>query len=188
MAVPPHSPKALLRLELKQRRQAFVANSDIDVCSTSLVRVVAPRIADESVIAAYLPIGSEIDPRALIDTFAANGATIALPHVTGAEDSLRFLVWTPGAPLEDGPFGLRQPPGDAPEANPDVILTPLLGFDRALNRIGYGAGHYDRAFARFPDARRVGLAWSVQACESIPVDPWDIPLHAVATEKEWIER
>lgn len=188
MAVPPHSPKALLRIELKERRQAVVLNSEIYAAALSLARIAAPYLEGASVVAAYWPIGSEIDPRPLIDMLAAKGATITLPHVTPARDSLRFLVWTPGSPLDDGPFGLRQPAGDAAEAAPDTILAPLLGFDRALNRIGYGAGHYDRAFARFPDARRIGLAWHAQACDSIPVDPWDVPLHAVATETEWIAR
>lgn len=187
MAVPPHSPKALLRRELKTRRQAFVSNNDIQRCARSLAATAMGHIDRAGVVAAYWPIGSEADPRPLIEMLFARGARIALPHVTHAADSLRFLAWTPGAPLEDGLFGLRQPPADAPEAKPDVILTPLLGFDRALNRIGYGAGHYDRAFARFPDARRIGLAWGIQACNSILVDPWDVPLHAVATENEWIE-
>ena len=85
-----------------------------------------------------------------------------------------------------GAFGLLQPRSDAEEVSPDLILAPLVGFDRALRRIGQGAGFYDRAFARLPDARRIGLAWSVQEVDALPTDPWDVPLHAVATEREWI--
>ena len=71
---------------------------------------------------------------------------------------------------------------------PDVILLPLIGFDRALNRLGQGAGYYDRACAALPDARRIGLAWNVQEWPALPADPWDVPLDAVATQREWIGR
>jgi 5-formyltetrahydrofolate cyclo-ligase len=71
---------------------------------------------------------------------------------------------------------------------PDIILTPLLGFDHLLHRLGQGAGHYDRAFAALPGARRIGVAWSVQHVDPLPTDPWDVPLHAVITEQGWFER
>jgi 5-formyltetrahydrofolate cyclo-ligase len=69
-----------------------------------------------------------------------------------------------------------------PRCHPDATS----GFDRTGNRIGYGAGHYDRAFAAHPHARRVGIAWSFQQLPQIPVDTWDVPLHAIATDCEWI--
>jgi 5-formyltetrahydrofolate cyclo-ligase len=188
MAVPPTSPKAMLRQELKQRRQAFVLNVDSAESAKAMAGLAARHLAGSKIVSAYFAINGEIDPLPLVRQLARHGVMIALPHVTGTRDALRFLAWEPGSRLEDGPFGLRQPPAEARAVEPDVILAPLLGFDGALNRIGYGAGHYDRAFARFPHARRIGLAWSVQACESIPVDPWDVPLHAVATEQDWIVR
>ena len=83
-------------------------------------------------------------------------------------------------------MGLRQPAVTSAECAPDLIVTPLLGFDRRGGRIGYGAGHYDRAFQRFPGARRIGFAWSVQQVDAVPLDPWDVPLHAVVTEREFI--
>jgi len=96
---------------------------------------------------------------------------------------IRFLAWQLGEPLVDGPFNLRQPDPASPEVEPDVILTPLVGFDRRLNRLGQGAGHYDRAFARYEAAWRVGVAWSVQEVPAIPADIWDVPLHAIITEE-----
>ena len=95
---------------------------------------------------------------------------------------IRFLQWEPGDPLVAGPFGLSQPDGRE-EVAPDTILTPLIGFDARLNRLGQGAAHYDRAFARYPDAWRVGVAWSVQQVPAVPTDIWDVPLHAVITEE-----
>ena len=101
---------------------------------------------------------------------------------------MRFLAWAEGTALVAGPFGLRQPPADAAALAPDLILTPLLAFDAKLDRLGQGAGYYDRAFAQFPDARRIGVAWDVQRVDALPVDAWDMPLHAIVTEREWIVR
>ncbi len=113
---------------------------------------------------------------------AERGCRLALPHVTDRATPIRFLLWNPGDPLVPGPFGLSQPENPHEVAH-DVILTPLIGFDARLNRLGQGAAHYDRAFARYPDAWRVGVAWSVQQVPAIPTDIWDVPLHAVITEE-----
>ena len=99
---------------------------------------------------------------------------------------MRFLAWQTEAALEAGPFGLSQPAADAAELRPDIILTPMLAFDDKFDRLGQGAGYYDGAFARFPDAWRVGVAWSVQRVADLPVDPWDVKLHAIVTEQGWI--
>lgn len=189
MVVPPLT-KSEFRRELKIRRDRFVSQRlavMIKADLEALSRRVAPRIS-APVAAAYIPIGSEIGTHPLIQMLASAGHVIALPYVKGREDPLRFLSWKPGAPLVAGPLGVMQPCTDSPEVSPGVILTPLLGFDNMLNRIGYGAGHYDRAFLAHPRALRIGLAWSIQRCDHIPVDAWDVPLHAVATEQTWISR
>ena len=76
---------------------------------------------------------------------------------------------------------------DSDEIAPDAIMSPLIGFDREGNRLGQGGGFYDRAFARYASARRIGLAWSVQESDTLPVDSWDQRLHAVVTERERID-
>jgi 5-formyltetrahydrofolate cyclo-ligase len=182
--------KARLRTELRARRDEFVASLD------SAARLFAFRapptplkalIAEARCVAGYRAIGGEADPAALLAYAADEGKTIALPHVERRSVPMRFLAWTPGDPLVAGPLGLEQPRlGEAEEVEPDLFLAPLLGFDRRLHRIGQGAAHYDRAFARFTDALRIGIAWSVQEVDMVPDDPWDMPLHAVLTEREWI--
>ncbi|GAA3272159.1 hypothetical protein GCM10020258_48030 [Sphingomonas yabuuchiae] len=142
--------------------------------------------APHQIIAAYRPLGAEADPALWVEAALHAGATIALPHVTDRASPIRFLTWADGEDLNVGAFGLHQPAPDAPECRPDIILTPLVGFDRRGNRLGQGAGHYDRAFAANPDAWRVGIAWSVQEVEELVPDSWDVPLHAIATESEWI--
>ena len=144
------------------------------------------RLRPGLVVASYAPLGSEADPSLWVEAARDAACVLALPHVVDRATPLRFLAWPNGADLAAGPFSLRNPAIDWPEVMPDVIITPLLGFDGLLHRLGQGAGHYDRAFAVHPAAWRVGIAWSVQRVDLVPVDPWDVPLHAIATEREWL--
>lgn len=140
------------------------------------------RFTPGTIVSSYIPMGSEADPSAIAFAAAQRGCTIVLPHVTSRESPARFHAWHPGEPLIAGPLGLQQPSTDNAEMEPDIILTPLLAFDAALNRLGQGAGHYDRVFERLPAAWRIGVAWSVQRVETLVTDPWDVPLHGVVTE------
>ena len=172
--------KPALRAHLRAARDGFAARP------FPLPQPLLDRLTPGLMIAGYVAAGSEADPTPLLTAARERGCHLALPHVTGRAAPLRFLSWDLGDVLVRGPLNLRQPAADAPEAAPDLILTPLLGFDRRGNRLGQGAGHYDRAFAAHPSAWRVGLAWSVQEAEALTPDPWDVPLHAIATEQEWI--
>ena len=144
------------------------------------------RLRPGLVVASYIAVGGEVDPALFVAAALAAQCRVVLPHVVDRATPLRFLTWAGDAALVTGPFGLRQPAADLPELAPAIILTPLVGFDRRGNRLGQGAAHYDRAFAAYPDAWRVGLAWSVQEVDALQPDPWDMPLHAIATDKEWI--
>ena len=175
--------KTRLRAAARAARAAFVAMPHPPIrADDRFLALLSPGY----VVASYAPIGAEADPAPLERAALAAGCSLALPHVVDRATPLRFLRWTPDGVLEQGPFGLRQPADDGVVVTPDVVLTPLVAFDGRLNRLGQGAGHYDRAFAAFPLAKRIGVAWSVQRLELLHADPWDMPLHAVATEKEWI--
>lgn len=172
--------KQALRARLRADRDRFAAES--------VTAILAPapfveRLTPGLIVATYCPVGSEADPTQLAAAAAERGCRLALPHVIDRVAPIRFLAWEMGAPLVAGPFGLRQPDASSAEVAPDVMLTPLVGFDPRFNRLGQGAGHYDRAFARFEAAWRVGVAWSVQEVPAIPADPWDVPLHAIVTEQ-----
>jgi len=71
---------------------------------------------------------------------------------------------------------------------PDLIIAPMLAFDRSMHRLGQGGGHYDRTFAQYPQAPRIGLAWSVQEADAIPVESHDMELDMIVTESEIIQR
>jgi 5-formyltetrahydrofolate cyclo-ligase len=141
------------------------------------------------VVASYVALGDEADPALLAHAAADRGAGLALPHVVDRATPLTFRSWTGRSDdLVPGPFGLSQPAADAPAVAPDLILTPLVAFDAGLNRLGQGAGHYDRAFAAWPQAIRIGVAFAAQEVPALPLDPWDLPLHGLVTDAGWRTR
>ena len=190
MAVPSPS-KATLRRELKIRRRTAVEqmnDRERRDAANAVANIVLAQLGNAQLVASYLPIEAEIDAGPLNQRIAALAIALALPRISSPAEPMQFHRWRIDDVLETGPFGLAQPSADAEIVTPDVILTPVLGFDQMLSRIGYGAGYYDRAFAISPMARRIGLAWAFQECDRIPSDPWDIALNAVATPHEWIKR
>lgn len=180
--------KEELRKELRKTRQAFVKqrSSKIFPLVASVEQPLKRAFEAANVISSYLPVGSEADPHDVMKFAANHGKPLVLPCLTTREAPLAFRHWTPGDPTETAPGGFQQPISSQFILEPDLILLPLLGFDRSGNRIGQGAGHYDRALALRPAAMRIGIAWSVQEVGGIPADPWDVPLDAIMTEAEWI--
>ncbi len=136
------------------------------------------------VVSGYLPVRDEIDPRPLMQALAERGAELALPRIE-ADETLSFRRWSFGAPLEDGPFGLREPASDAERLNPTLLLVPLLAFDDSGMRLGYGKGHYDRALADLRASGRVfacALGFQAQKIEAVPSEAHDQPMDWAVTE------
>ena len=135
------------------------------------------------VYAAYLPIRSEISPMPLILALYDAGHITAMPVTPAEGHPLSFRRWAVGDVLEDGPYGTRQPPACCTPVLPDVILAPLLAFDSAGRRLGYGGGFYDRTIADFAarghSASVIGLAYDGQKLDKVPVGPYDMALDAV---------
>lgn len=135
------------------------------------------------VVAGYLPIRTEADPlpamRALI-----NHNRVCVPVVVAAGQPLVFREWHPGAALETGVFGV-QVPKDGRDLVPDVLIVPLVAFDAAFFRLGYGGGFYDRTLQGLREAgpvRAIGLAFSAQAMGDLPREPTDQKLDEIVTE------
>ncbi|HSP25808.1 MAG TPA: 5-formyltetrahydrofolate cyclo-ligase [Saliniramus sp.] len=146
-----------------------------------------PELATPGIVSAYWPIRSEVDPRPLLEALDHRGVALSLPRVN--HPFLSFHEWRPGEPLQLMGFGVSEPMDEAQALLPDVLLIPLARFDRALNRIGYGKGHYDRAIAGLTERKAIltiGLAFSVQETETIPVEDHDRRLDLVVTEAETI--
>jgi 5-formyltetrahydrofolate cyclo-ligase len=195
MAVPPPHldtapapDKGALRRALRSARNAFVAPLDESALAVRLAAIdahLAPLLARDGPIAGYVAHRGEPDILPFLMRAHALGREVALPHVVG-DGLMRFAGWRPDAALTPGPSGIPQPDAGDEAIAPDILLVPLIGFDRGGHRLGQGGGYYDRWFAGHPHAMRVGIAWSVQEVAEIPRESWDMPLHAIATEKEWI--
>lgn len=135
------------------------------------------------VIAVYWAIREEIDTKPLLLSLMDAGLTVCLPVVKGQDEPLVFRVWEPDATLFEAGFGTLAPGDFAPEVIPDVIVVPMLGFDRVGTRLGYGRGYYDRTVAAFEKKPLlVGYAFSAQELPDIPRADHDMPLDLLVTE------
>lgn len=186
-----HSDKSGLRREALARRDALPAEERARAAAAIAARALPVAAAPGAIVSGYLPIGSEIDPLPLLQRFAQAGARLALPCVVGRGRPLAMRAWSLGAPLKPGPWGgLREPLADAPEVAPDILVVPLVGFDRAGHRIGYGAGYYDRTLASLRDrgpALAIGIAFAAQEIPKVPAMERDARLDLVLTEREAID-
>jgi 5-formyltetrahydrofolate cyclo-ligase len=133
--------------------------------------------------AGYFPIHDELDPIPLLEALRAGGLRTALPVVKPGPD-LIFREWFPGASLKRGKYGLRQPGEEQAELTPDIVLVPLLAFDRRGGRLGYGAGYYDAALRRMRQrgpVAAIGIAFDEQEFPEVPQEPQDEPLDTILT-------
>jgi 5-formyltetrahydrofolate cyclo-ligase len=136
-----------------------------------------------AMVAGFWPMGPEIDIRPLLLALHARGQELCLPVTPKRGQPLLFRRWRPGDTLARGPMGTSQPGPEAEPVTPDWLLVPLLAFDGAGRRLGYGGGYYDRTLAGLPAAFRLGCAFACQRLDEVPAGPEDVPLHAVATEE-----
>ena len=136
-------------------------------------------------IGAVWPLPGEPDLRPLLETLDAAGFQIALPVVAARDAPLLFRAWRPGEALVPGPFGTLHP-AHGPDADPDLLLVPLVAFDRGRHRLGRGGGFYDRTLAARPGVRAIGFAHAAREVPAVPAGPHDVPLDAVVTEREVI--
>lgn len=134
-----------------------------------------------TVVSGFWPMGEEIDIRPLLRALHERGHRIALPVTPKRGLPLAFREWAPGMAMVVEKFGTSRPTGV--ELVPDFLLVPLLAFDRAGRRLGYGGGFYDRSLAGLPGAIAVGCAYAVQEVDEVPTGPYDFFLRAVATER-----
>lgn len=175
--------KAAARAAAKARRKAAHGTVDPTPALAALEALAAQHPG--AVIAGYSAIGTELDPAPALARLAAIHP-ICLPVTHGRERPLSFHRWAPGAAMGDAGFGTAAPL-EAPELIPDLVILPLLAFDRAGGRMGYGAGHYDRTLAalraRAPGAVAAwGLAYGAQEAPHLPQEATDQRLDGVITE------
>ncbi|USG62691.1 5-formyltetrahydrofolate cyclo-ligase [Sneathiella marina] len=135
----------------------------------------------------YWPIGSELDTRPLLIKLHEAGVTCALPVIEKKNHPLFFRCWDPEMILQPGPFKVPVPPETAETVMPDVVITPLLAFDAAGYRLGYGGGFYDRTLEKLRRNSRckaIGFGYVGQEVETVATDQYDQQLDAMVTERD----
>jgi 5-formyltetrahydrofolate cyclo-ligase len=176
--------KAGLRAEAHKKRAAIYSDARAEAARAAAAHFFSGvELAPGEIVAAYWPIRDELDCRPVLTRLVDSGQPVCLPVVIGDGEALELRLWAEGEPLYPSGFGTLAPPEGAPVVEPDVILMPLLGFDREGMRLGYGGGYYDRTLTILSKPPRlVGYAFACQEIERIPREPHDIPLDAVVTE------
>ena len=147
-------------------------------------------LAPFSVLGAYWPQGSEIDPWPTVERLVQTGARLALPAALNSDSPLAFRRYAPSDDLVPDAFGIPSPPPQAQAVDPDLIICPLLAFDLRGHRLGQGAGHYDRTVAALRLRQPVfllGLGFAGQEVDRVPTGSHDMPLDAILTENGYID-
>lgn len=180
--------------EKKAAREAALARRD--AAHAALKDTAPPRLAARILttfalepgiaVSGYWPGRSELDIRPVMAALESRGHPIGLPVVAGRGKPLLFRRWKSDDVLESKPFGLKEPLASAPELTPQVLLVPLLAFDREGYRIGYGAGYYDMTLASLRARGKVlaiGVGYAAQGADRLPHDERDERLDWIVTEE-----
>jgi 5-formyltetrahydrofolate cyclo-ligase len=140
------------------------------------------------ILGVYWPFRAEFDPRPLIDTLVAAGRAVALPVVIDKKGPLEYRTWTPGETLVAGVWDIPIPE-KRDIVVPSTVLAPLVGFDPACYRLGYGGGYFDRTLAALsPRPLAIGVGFAFQRIATIHPQPFDIPMNVIVTEAGVIRR
>jgi 5-formyltetrahydrofolate cyclo-ligase len=177
--------KAALRSRIRAERAAL----DLSVCLEAAEKLavnllVLPEVLDARTVLSYQAMPEEIDPGPALERLRLLGVTIVFPRIEGP-GILGLHVVEPDTVLLSGPFGLAEPPADAPTVEPsavDVVLMPGVAFDSAGRRLGHGGGYFDRLIPQLRgDCCLLGVAFDVQVVDEVPTEPHDARVDAVVT-------
>lgn len=184
--------KAKLRRQMRRLRRQLLDEAP-QASRRAALKLPVSRFTRFSVVGAYYVQGTELDPGPILAAIMELGQgriQAALPVAAARNAPLTFRLWRQDLPLVPDAFGIPAPPQSAPEVLPNLVLTPVLAFDRQGGRLGQGGGHYDRTLARLRQQRPVfvlGLAFAGQEVDAVPMGPHDQRLDAIVTETEFIE-
>jgi len=180
--------KRHLREVARQTRKQISAHAkagDHDAFQNNLLQVLT-KLPDWNNISGYLAIGDEINLAPVLKSLRDNGKVCLLPVVIGKAQPLLFRVWEADTELEQGPLNTRHPAGGAATGEPDILLVPLLAFDKSGYRLGWGGGFYDRTLGEYIQRGRpiisIGVGYADQEVVNVPHDGYDVALDWIVTE------
>jgi len=195
--MPADAKRIALRNKLRASRVAIPAAERIAAATSVATHLESiPEFLTDENIAGYWAVSGELPLAAILGGLRARSQVYLLP-VVGEDELLRFAPWRPGIEIATNRFGIPEPacaPGELVAADAlDVVLVPLLGFDRRGHRLGFGGGYYDRSFAFLNDQARpgrpllVGIGYAAQEIDAIEPQSWDVRLDYIATDRELVD-
>ena len=176
--------KRELRRDCMALRAAIDDQDRRDATRRALLNLIgALPLTPSSIVAAFWPLGAEFDTRPLFNALGALGIATCLPRMAGKAEPLAFHRYRPGDALLEGPMRVLEPLPAAPALRPTIVVVPMLAFDDAGYRLGYGGGFYDRTLPSLgPDLVAIGLAFEAQRVGTLPREANDVRLGTIVTE------
>ena len=177
---------SLTEIKTEARKAAFARRKDAHALGQGTSGYLSEVLAGHRGVplASYMAMRTEIDPTAAMEEAAAHGP-VGVPVIMGEAQPLKFRTWTPGCTLIPGEFGAAIPEtGDW--MTPEIVVAPLVAFDRNGGRLGYGGGFYDRTLELLRSKRptlAIGFAYAAQEAVDLPLEPTDQPLDMIVTEQ-----
>ena len=175
--------KSRLRKKILKVRQKF-NTKNIQIDFNQIIKILKKEKITNKIIGGYYPVNFEIDDLALLRKFKKNKFSISLP-VIKKNFQMDFYSWSFSEPLKINKYGIPEPEKKK-IVYPDVLLIPLVAFDKNLNRLGYGGGYYDRLIKKLSKKKKImkiGLAFSVQEINKVPINIYDQKLDYIVTNE-----
>ena len=179
--------KSKLRKKILKVRQKF-NTKNIQLNFNQIIKILKKEKITNKIIGGYYPVNFEIDDLELLRKFKKNKFNISLP-VIKKNFQMDFYSWSFSEPLKISKYGIPEPENKN-IVYPDVLLIPLLAFDKNMNRLGYGGGYYDRLIEKLSKKKyiiKIGLAFSVQEIDKVPINMYDQKLDYIVTNKHIIK-
>ena len=168
---------------IKLRKENY--SKDLRIDFRSIIKILKKRKQKKKIIGGYYPYNHEVNVMPLLEKFEKSNYIISLPKI-GKNSSMNFFVWSTNDPLNINEYGIPEPITNR-MIFPDVLLVPLVAYDKNCNRVGYGGGFYDRYIKRTKKIKNIltiGLAFSYQKVKKIPIEKNDVKLDFIITEKD----
>ncbi len=176
--------KAALRLQAREAR-SLLSPDEAAIHSAAIERHLLGLLAGYATVMVYVSKPSEVETGDLIADLNRRGVRVVVPIIERETCSLRLSYLPDPAVLVPSTFNVPEPIGHELPARPEeieAVVIPMLAFDVGGNRLGYGAGYYDRFLCRYPHPQRIGIAFSCQRLEGIPADENDVKMDCIVTE------
>ena len=168
---------------IKLRKENY--SKDLRIDFRSIIKILKKRKQKNKIIGGYYPYNHEVNVVPLLEKFEKSNYIISLPKI-GKNSNMNFFVWSTNDPLNINEYGIPEPITNR-MIFPDVLLVPLVAYDKNFNRVGYGGGFYDRYIKRIKKIKNIltiGLAFSYQKVKKIPIEKNDIKIDFIITEKD----